>query len=81
MQHTFIREGQHGGGDMNQEATDAFQAVLRAAVDAYQYEKFAEIRIWVDDDGDMRLVYFPQESVKGGHAAVDVGRPVERTTS
>ncbi len=57
---------------MSQEATDAFEEVLRAAVDAYQYEQFCEIRIWMDDDGDMRLVYLPLDVVRGGYAAVNV---------
>jgi len=59
-----------------QETEDAFDAVLRAAVDAYQYEQFAELRIWVDNEGDMRLVYVPQGYVRGGKAARDVGRPL-----
>lgn len=57
---------------MGQEAIDAFEAVLRAAVDAYEYERFSEIRIWLDDDGDMRLVYLPENCVKGGYAATRV---------
>ncbi|GAC1321824.1 MAG: hypothetical protein NVS2B16_01320 [Chloroflexota bacterium] len=66
------------GAGMTQEATDAFKAVLRAAVDAYQYERFSEIRIWMDDDGDMRLVYLPADVVQGGFAAVDVARRSEQ---
>lgn len=63
-----------------QETRDAFDAVLRAAVDAYQFEQFAEVRIWVDDDGDMRLVYVPQGCIRGGDAARDVGRPLRETS-
>ncbi|MGI8827781.1 MAG: hypothetical protein ACR2JC_19545 [Chloroflexota bacterium] len=64
---------------MNDEAQDALKAVLRAAVDAYEYEQFAEIRIWVDSEGDMRLIYVPQGAIQGGIAAPDVGRPLEQS--